>query len=269
VNAGQSTFTGVRPANTGSADDWEAHWTHFAGSNAQNPAQAYRRHLIHHALRLGSAPPPVRLLELGCGHGDFARDVLHTHPGIDFVGLDRAQTAVNLARESVTSGRFFQADLTDPKTLPKEVHGFATHAVCTEVLEHVDDPVAMLRGARVLFAPGCRVVITVPAGPRSAFDLHIGHRRHFTVESLSAMLEAAGLRPLSVEGAGFPFFNLYRLTVLARGKALIQDAEGDGRSLPASARAAMRAFSTLFRFNRDNGRFGWQLVAIAAEPGTP
>src|SRR4051812_13491447 len=70
-----------------STDDWESHWSSFADSNALNPAQAYRRRLIFGALDLGRAPRPVRLLELGSGQGDFARDVLAAHPGVDFVGL--------------------------------------------------------------------------------------------------------------------------------------------------------------------------------------
>ena len=58
--------------------------------------------------------------------------------------------------------------------------GWATHAVCSEVLEHVDEPVVLLRNARSWLAPGCRLVVTVPGGPMSAFDRHIGHRRHFS-----------------------------------------------------------------------------------------
>jgi len=211
----------------------------------------------------------VQLLELGCGHGDFARDILLAHPGISFLGVDGAATGVAIARSKVPAGVFVQADLTVPASLPDQYRGFATHAVCSEVLEHVDDPVVLLRTARALLAPGCRLVITVPAGPISAFDRHIGHRRHFTAASLEAVLKAAGLELAAMSAAGFPFFNLYRLAVVARGKALIRDAASDdGRDLPLSARAAMRLFSTLFRFNLDRGRLGWQLVAVAVEPGT-
>jgi SAM-dependent methyltransferase len=135
------------------------------------------------------------------------------------------------------------------------------------VLEHVDDPSALLRNARALLAPGCRLVITVPAGPISAFDQHIGHRRHFTPEALRATLHAAGFERITLWAAGFPFFNLYRLAVVARGARLIRDAAGAGAApLPLSARVAMRVFSTLFRFNRDRGQRGWQLVAVAVAP---
>jgi len=120
-----------------------------------------------------------------------------------------------------------------------------------------------LRNARACLAPGATVVITVPAGPMSAFDRHIGHRAHFTPARIEQVLLDAGLEVDHVHGSGFPFFNLYRLTVVARGRRLIGDAEGDPS---AAARAAMWAFSRLFRFNKLDGSRGWQLLAVAREP---
>jgi SAM-dependent methyltransferase len=251
------------------ADDWNTHWANYADTNAHNPAQTYRRRLILEALDLAHAAGPVRLIELGCGHGDFARDVLSTHPEVQFVGIDRAATGVAIARRNVHAGVFEQADLTVLESLPARYHGFATHAVCSEVLEHIDDPVAALRTARALLAPGCRLVLTVPAGPMSAFDRHIGHRRHYSPQDFERVLSQAGLELVSLRGAGFPFFNLYRLAVVSRGAALIRDAGEHGERLPLQARAVIRLFSTLFRYNRDAGRRGWQLIAIAREPGAP
>jgi SAM-dependent methyltransferase len=256
----------IPPAKT--TDDWEAHWTSYADSNGVNPAQAYRRMLILRALALGSASQPVRLLELGSGQGDFAHDVLATYPGIELCGLDLAAAGVEIARRKVPEGAFFQQDLTRPVAIPDRYQGWATHAVCSEVLEHLDDPVAVLRNVRALLAPGCKLVITVPSGPMSAFDKHIGHRGHFTAERLEQTLSAAGFEVPDLRGAGFPFFNLYRLVVVARGEALIRDAAGgEGKPLPLAARGMIRLFSWLFRMNSQVGRRGWQLVAVAVEPG--
>jgi SAM-dependent methyltransferase len=252
-------------------DDWEAHWSSYADSNAANPAQAYRRMLIFKALALSSAPGPVRLLELGSGQGDFARDVLAVRPDAELVGLDLAATGVEIAQRKVPGAAFFQQDFTRPIAIPDRYRGWATHAVCSEVLEHLDDPAAALRNVRALLAPGGKLVVTVPAGPMSAFDRHIGHRAHFSPQRLDGTLRAAGLEVDDLRGAGFPFFNVYRLVVIARGQALIQDAAGQGqgeagRPLPLAARAAMHAFSWLFRLNSEVGRRGWQLVAVAREP---
>jgi SAM-dependent methyltransferase len=248
-------------------DDWEAHWASYSHSNSLNPAQAYRRMLIAGALGLGAAPRPVRLLELGSGQGDFAAELLAGAPDVDLVGLDLAATGVEIAQRKNPRAAFFQQDFTQPLGVPDRLRGWATHAVCSEVLEHLDDPAAALRNIRPLLAPGCRLVVTVPSGPMSAFDRHIGHRGHFTPERLESTLRAAGLEVAEVHGAGFPFFNLYRLTVIARGQALIRDAAGgDGEALPLAARLVIRTFSWLFRMNRRQGRRGWQLVAVAVEP---
>ncbi|MEA2697838.1 MAG: hypothetical protein QOI66_2109 [Myxococcales bacterium] len=248
-------------------DDWDTHWRSYADSNAANPAQAYRRRLIVDALSLETASPPVRLLEFGSGQGNFAAEVAAVFPDIEFCGLDLAQAGVDIARRKVPGASFFQQDFTQPLTIPEKFHGWATHAVCSEVLEHVDDPAGALRNIRRCLAPGCKLVITVPAGPMSAFDRHIGHRRHFTPSLLSDTLKAAGFSGAELCGAGFPFFNLYRLAVVARGPALINDAAGEtGGGLPLSARITLRVFSWLFRLNRSRGRRGWQLVAVAREP---
>lgn len=249
-----------------STDDWNLHWKAYAESAAMNPAQAYRRLLIFRALDLGRAARPVRLLEIGSGQGDLSRELKERHPDIELVGMDLSDEGVAIARAKVPDAAFFQQDLRNPVALPERYRRWATHAVCSEVLEHLDDPLAAIENARSCLAPGGRLVVTVPAGPMSAFDRHIGHRRHFTPGALGELLQAAGLEIIALHGAGFPFFNLYRLTVVARGKRLIADAGGD-RPLPTAARAAMRVFSKLFGLNTDEGLRGWQLVATAAEPG--
>ena len=263
-------MSSAAPGSAPTTDDWEAHWSSYADSNTLNPAQVYRRRLVLDALGLERAPRPVRLLELGSGQGEFARDLLAIHPHVELCGLDLAATGVELARHKVPRAAFFQQDFTRPIAIPETYRGWATHAVCSEVLEHLDDPAAVLANVRTLMAPGCRLVITVPAGPMSAFDRHIGHRAHFTAQRLADTLRAGGFEIADLRGAGFPFFNLYRLAVVARGEKLIQDAAGEhGSRLPLTARATIRMFSWLFRLNRQTGVRGWQLVAVAVALAAP
>jgi SAM-dependent methyltransferase len=254
----------VAHAGQAAADDWNEHWSAYAATNALNPAQAYRRMLIFRSLELHHAQRPVRLLELGSGQGELSREIKERHADLELVGVDISQTAVAIARAKVPTGVFFQHDLMQAMALPERYRAWATHAVCSEVLEHLDDPLTALRNARRYLAPGGRLVVTVPAGPISAFDRHIGHRRHFTPEALGRLLNDSGLQVASLYGAGFPFFNLYRLMVIARGRRLIEDA-GVGE-LPVVARAAIRTFSWLFRLNAVETLRGWQLLAVAVEP---
>jgi hypothetical protein len=136
------------------------------------------------------------------------------------------------------------------------------------VLEHVADPVVLLRNSKSLLAPGCRVVVTVPGGPRSAFDRHIGHHRHFKAADLRGVLTDAGFDVERVLRAGFPFFNIYKLAVVARGRRLIADVEDRAPgSAPSRAElAAARFFGLGFRHCRDDFPLGWQMAAVARVP---
>ncbi len=55
----------------------------------------------------------------------------------------------------------------------------------------------------------------------SQYDKYIGHRGHFNKARLAERVRRGGLRPVEVLRADFPFFNLYRSTVILRGKKLI------------------------------------------------
>jgi SAM-dependent methyltransferase len=244
------------------SDDWDRHWAAYATANAQNPAQAYRRRLILDLLRFLDGSDEQRILDVGAGTGTMAADLRRRFPKADIVGLELSREGVERARVSVPSATFLQRDLIHDTDLDPRLRAWATAAVCSEVLEHVDEPMRLLRGVVPYLAPGCRLVVTVPGGPMSAFDRSIGHRTHFTPNSLTRLLADSGLRVEFVKRSGFPFFNIYRLVVIARRNRLMDDAQGSSVAI-----AAMSIFDQLFRFNLDDAPFGWQIVAVATLAG--
>jgi SAM-dependent methyltransferase len=249
-------------------DDWETHWERFDEAAARNPAQAYRRWLVGRLLERHG--PPRRILDVGSGTGDFAADALARWPGAEVLGLEYSAAGVRTAARKAPGARFEQADLMAAGVAPSAPQdaGWATHAVCSEVLEHVDDPARLLAAARAWMAPGCRLVVTVPGGPMSAFDRHIGHRRHFSARDLREVLAAAGFRTVVAAGAGFPFFNLYRGVVIARGQRLVDDvsAQESGTAESLLARTVMGAFAPLLRATLPRTPLGWQTYAVAYAP---
>jgi SAM-dependent methyltransferase len=248
------------------ADDWDRHWREHAAAASENPAERMRVDLLLRLLDLRDAP--ARVLDVGSGHGGLLASLVAAHPGIEPVGLELSATGVEIATARVPGARFVRRNLLQPEAPPADLSRWATHAACSEVLEHVDDPVALLRNASAYMAPGCRLVITVPGGPMSAFDRHIGHRGHFTPTRLRDVLERAGFAVERVGGAGFPFFNLYRLVVVARGPRLVDDVtQGPLGAASPGALLAMRCFRALFRLNLPAWRFGWQIVAVARRTG--
>jgi SAM-dependent methyltransferase len=248
-------------------DDWDRHWTEFSESATRNPAQAMRRRLIHGLLTIRGTGQGSRVLDIGCGKGDLAGELASLHPDAQVHGIDSSRRGIDLAAQHVPGATFDTHDLLAPGSPPPERTAWATHAVCSEVLEHVDDPRTLLTNARMYLAPGCRLVVTVPGGPMSAFDRHIGHRRHFTVDSLRLLLTEAGFAVETVTGGGFPFFNLYRLAVISRGERLVQDAVRSSFGSPSRlARLASRFFGLLLAVPQPRHRWGWQLVAVARVP---
>jgi histidinol-phosphate phosphatase family protein len=252
----------------GGMDDWDQHWTEYADLARDNPAQQYRIDLILEQLeRLdrSSDGGAHRILDIGSGPGDLLAAIAEQRPDAELVGIELSAEGVRHAAARVPQARFHQHDLLGADPPPAELRAWAQLAVCSEVLEHLDDPGGFLRVARELLAPGGALVVTVPGGPRTAFDRHIGHRRHYRTASLRHLLDAAGLRVEHVAGAGFPFFDVYKLVVLLQGDRLASEVS-EQAEVSGLARAAMRAFGLVLRPSRNSRRFGWQLVAVTRRP---
>lgn len=246
-----------------SGDDWETHWDEFSDTAEDNPAQAYRRTLVLRHLGAGSVAPR-RVLDIGSGQGDLLATVRERWPDAELRGYELSASGIREAAAKVPGAAFEQIDLEHDEPPAPQV-GWADVAVCSEVLEHVDDPARLLRNGARSVAPGGRIVITVPGGPRTAFDRHIGHRRHFDRRSLTDVITGAGLEPEMVRGHGFPFFNVYKLAVLARGDRVIADVAASTEPSRV-AELVMRAFGYVLRPGFCSSRAGWQLVAVARCP---
>lgn len=247
-------------------DDWDGHWSSYADSNAWNPAQQWRGELIRSRLSERSTGRKC-LVDLGCGQGEFLRS-LAADPawrGSELFGLEGSEVGARIAEACVPTADIRQCDLVSGYGIPPEWTGRATHAVCSEVLEHVDQPFEVLRNGFNLLRPGGLLVVTVPGGPRSAYDKHIGHREHFTPAYLGGLLRAAGFIVDEASGAGWPFFNAYRLGIILYGRRLVQDApaiEEQG----AISDTVSRIVRGLLGWSRPQGRWGWQVVAVARRP---
>ena len=93
-----------------------------------------------------------------------------------------------------------QIDLLDAPT------GTHSAAYALNVLEHVLDDVAALRGAAGLVRSGGKVIVFVPAFPvaMSRFDREIGHHRRYRRASLRTALVDAGIEPELVRYVNAP-----------------------------------------------------------------
>ena len=243
--------------------DWDQHWQEYTPSAEIGPANGFRRRIMLRLLDMPHDNASVRMLEIGSGTGEFAAEFTRRYPKASFLGLELSRVGVEVSARRVPSAQFLQRNLLvpiPPEELPETRSNFA---VCSEVLEHLDEPAILLRNAAACMAPGCKIVVTVPGGPMSAFDRYIGHRKHYRPEELKATLQRAGFTVEAAYGAGFPFFNLYRATIILRGGQLRNDISGSPSLL---VRAGMMVFDFLFRLNFSM-RGGWQTIAVARYRG--
>jgi SAM-dependent methyltransferase len=250
-------------------DDWDHHWDAYGEAAEGNPANVYRHQLVMRLL--GRPPAGATVLDIGSGQGEFAIHLRETYPDVAVWGVEYSAAGVERSRAAALARRvdvgFTQLDLMQPVTLGPGQPA-AGYAVCSEVLEHVADPARLLRNSKTLLTPGCRVIVTVPGGPRSAFDRHIGHHRHFKPAGLRGVLTDAGLTVERVLRAGFPCFNVYKLAVIARGRRLIADVEdrAPGATPSRVELAATGFFDFGFKHSRDDFPLGWQMAAVARVP---
>jgi trans-aconitate methyltransferase len=121
-------------------DDWDRHWEDYNRIAEKNPAQNYRRQIIFSSLHLPGSGENARVLDIGSGQGDMAAAIIARFPAAEVLGLELSHAGVRISTEKVPGARFIQRDLLDATKPSADLLGWATHAVCSEVIEHVDRP---------------------------------------------------------------------------------------------------------------------------------
>jgi SAM-dependent methyltransferase len=131
-----------------------------------------------------NAGPAV--LDLGCGLGGYTKALAER--GLDVRGIDVSPEYVERARSLGV-----EVDLYDGGRLPYDDASFDTVAML-EVLEHLEDPAALLHDARRVSRRG--VLVSVPNSTQDfgkvplefSHMLDVDHRQWFTVDSLDTLL---------------------------------------------------------------------------------
>lgn len=141
-------------------------------------------------------------VELGSGNGDYAQRWLDCGvPEITVSELDPSRLA--LLRERFAAdprAHVEEIDVTNPSG---DGH---SALVAFNVLEHIEDDVAALRGAKTLVRTGGHIVMFVPAFPFAygRFDKAVGHYRRYTKASIRETFDAAGLALVDLRYVNMP-----------------------------------------------------------------
>lgn len=101
------------------------------------------------------------VLDVGCGIGGPANFCGQRGAHVILVDIDIANASRSKMRVEKTPARRVDAFVSDSSPLPL-ADETATKIMCSEVLEHVDDPNAVLRELSRVGKPGARYLISVP-----------------------------------------------------------------------------------------------------------
>ncbi|MDR1514238.1 MAG: class I SAM-dependent methyltransferase [Synergistaceae bacterium] len=248
-------------------EDWDERWSMTASMENFIPGPAWRKQLILKFLRRYTTESDL-VADFGCGCGVFLSHLVREMPGIHPIGIDQSETGLKYAQQQIPSADFFLCDLSqDRESFCKEIQGKIHLAVCSEVLEHMENPIIALKNIKSCLAFNGILIVTVPGGPLTFYKKNLGHLKHYTSTSLGTLLGKAGFNVIDIFCAGFPFYNLYEVLIMLRGKKLIKDVENSKTSgfsnMPASVRVASAFFRLVMNFNINFTQWGWQLLAIA------
>jgi ubiquinone/menaquinone biosynthesis C-methylase UbiE len=181
------------------------------------------------------AGPDDTILDCGCGYGFYLR-LLDDLTGATIVGLDPDQDRLDQCRQQLGDRSRVSYVRGDAQALPFPAESFS-YAVCSEVLEHLDDDRAAMAELFRVLRPGGALALTVPSadypaawdplnfmlertvrrhlgGERPWSGIWYGHKRLYTMAQLRAVAEDAGFvieeeRPLTHACPPFAHLILY------------------------------------------------------------
>jgi SAM-dependent methyltransferase len=139
--------------------------------------------------------PGRRVLEIGCGTGNFTEMLLDREA---IVAIDKEPACVERFKHRYAGHRNLQAFVCDAATdaLAKYSVFAPDLCVCLNVLEHVEADAALLRRVKNILAPGGSIALIVPAFPAlyGPIDRNLGHFRRYTRHALREVASACGFR---------------------------------------------------------------------------
>jgi SAM-dependent methyltransferase len=149
---------------------------------------------LHARLLEAMADAHGNVLDVGCGTGGLLARLHTSRPDLDLVGLEwsaaaclraAAKSGVPIARGSANALPFADASI--------------DAAIAADVLCHrAVDPERALPEMRRVLRPGGRLIVNMPAYAwlYSVHDRQVHNARRHTARQLTAMLRAAGFRPV-------------------------------------------------------------------------
>lgn len=159
----------------------------------------------------------ARVLDVGCGGGLLSEAL--AGEGAEVVALDLAPELIEIARlHLLESGRKVDYRLQSVESLADAEPGSFDAITCMEMLEHVPDPLSVIRACATLLKPGGRLFLSTLNRTPAAFALAIvgaeylagllpkgthDYQSFIRPSELATWLRAAGLQLEDVSGLAY------------------------------------------------------------------
>ena len=142
------------------------------------------------------APTARTFFETGCGTGTVLRGLAGLVPQLQLTGAEVSMPSLRLAATAVPAATLVYADT---RQLPYNDEEFDAVGAF-DVLEHIADDDAALRGLARTVRPGGLVLLTVPQHRWLWSPIHVysGHQRRYRRSELVALVNASGLEVIGV-----------------------------------------------------------------------
>jgi len=142
-------------------------------------------------------PESTHLIDVGAGSALFSLELSNKYENLSCTAIDTGYQGENLCKSS----RNFTY-LSSGSNISGDIYLF------TDVLEHVENPIDLLKQYSSQASSGAAFVITVPALSIlwSGHDVFLHHFKRYTLSELNSVIEKAGLRVLKSNYIYVPLF---------------------------------------------------------------
>ena len=219
------------------------------------------------AVRLLCREQPLKdfnlIVDWGCGTAGFLEYLRNVEgvPTSRLLGFEPSPYAHNLMKKSGIACRHLILDIPIIDQLPS-----ASDAIfMLDVLEHVINPVSIMKELKNAAAPGAKLVVMVPAFQHlwSIWDERMGHKRRYNRSLLEKQIIQAGWR---IEESQYFFSGLYPIALIRQ--YLIRLDRISENEFPRVSPRLNNLFYKWFHLESKFYRlpFGTSLAALAQKP---
>jgi len=126
-----------------------------------------------------------KMIDVGCGTGQFIAELLKVYPEIECTGTDFSTESIEVCKQLNINAKFCVLDLYEENS--EEFSNYDL-VVCSEVLEHLVFPQTAIMNLLKLLAPKTgKLVIAVPNGRKDTYE---GHIHFWSPESFKLFIES-------------------------------------------------------------------------------